>query len=215
MRSVPAACARAPASHGGNAAFCSRRPRKFNSAAPSCAIEANQVFRLYKPKKIAIHGTAFGAIAILAKELQCACTALGIERSTHIQSGNSPFRCGRPKKLTPPNKSRRRAKSKKKNTQKAQQQKHPQKAQKHPQKTKKTPPKKSRLHAKKNCPLQKKLICQYAQTTSNAGNSRSAYIIAFTFGHEPKSAKSWAWGLCRSYVHVRSLLRGRFFGVGP
>ena len=31
--------------HGGNAAFCSRRPRKIHSAAPFCAIETNQVLR--------------------------------------------------------------------------------------------------------------------------------------------------------------------------
>ena len=41
---------RVSASHGGNAAFCSRRPmrrpRKFNSAAPFCAIGTNQVLRL-------------------------------------------------------------------------------------------------------------------------------------------------------------------------
>jgi hypothetical protein len=32
--------------HGRNAAFCSRRPQKQKSAAPSCAIETNRVFRL-------------------------------------------------------------------------------------------------------------------------------------------------------------------------
>ena len=32
--------------YGGNTAFCSRRPRKINSATPFCAIETNQVLRL-------------------------------------------------------------------------------------------------------------------------------------------------------------------------
>ena len=35
--------------HGGNSAFCSRRPRKINSAAPFCAVETDQVLRLYTP----------------------------------------------------------------------------------------------------------------------------------------------------------------------
>ena len=44
-RTVPD-CDSAVWSHGGNAAFCSRRPRKMNAAAPFCSIETNQVLRL-------------------------------------------------------------------------------------------------------------------------------------------------------------------------
>jgi hypothetical protein len=96
------------------------------------------------------------------------------------QSGNSPFWCGAPYKINSQKKIAL-AREKQKNTQKAQKhpqkaQKHPQKAQKHPKKAKKTPKNFfSRLRAKINCPLPKiNCFCWCPQTTSNAGNSRSA-----------------------------------------
>ena len=89
--------------------------------------------------------------------LGCARGAPGVR----YLSGNSPFRCGRPTKLTPPQKNRaeaRKAKKKRSTKHPPKAQKHPQKAQKHPQTTKKTHTPKSGAYARKKTALFQKAI---------------------------------------------------------
>ena len=112
---------------------------------------------------------------------QLAVCDVRLRTGSSTQSGNSPFWYGMPLKINSPQKialtrgKKKKGGGKHKNTPKKRKNT-PQKKKNTPERRKKHPNKISALTRKKNCPLPKtNCFCWYAQTTSNAGNSRSEF----------------------------------------